>query len=45
VQFWGWGKEDDDFRRRILLRELTIYRPPHLKSGMKDTFLHVHGVF
>ncbi|KNC86034.1 hypothetical protein SARC_01793 [Sphaeroforma arctica JP610] len=42
-KFWGWGKEDDEFRRRILLQDLQIYRPPQLKSGQKSTFIHIHG--
>eukprot|EP00123_Amoebidium_parasiticum_P021201 comp63293_c0_seq1/m.47948 comp63293_c0_seq1/g.47948 ORF comp63293_c0_seq1/g.47948 comp63293_c0_seq1/m.47948 type:complete len:335 (-) comp63293_c0_seq1:4-1008(-) len=42
-RFWGWGKEDDDFRRRILdFAKLEIDRPPMLKTGMTKTFRHLH---
>eukprot|EP01134_Creolimax_fragrantissima_P008270 CFRG8270T1 len=42
-KFWGWGKEDDEFRRRLLMKDLKIYRPPKLPSGQKSTFIHIHG--
>lgn len=43
-EYWGWGKEDDEFRRRAILEgQLAYNRPPKLRSGMKHTFQHLHG--
>ncbi|XP_043925373.1 beta-1,4-galactosyltransferase 7 isoform X2 [Protopterus annectens] len=40
-RFWGWGREDDEFYRRIRTAELQLYRPTGIKTGY-DTFRHIH---
>ncbi|KAM9357295.1 beta-1,4-galactosyltransferase 7 [Symphorus nematophorus] len=40
-RFWGWGREDDEFYRRLRKAELQLFRPSGIKTGYK-TFLHIH---
>lgn len=40
-RFWGWGREDDEFYRRLRKAELQLFRPSGITTGYK-TFLHVH---
>ncbi|CAH8854793.1 unnamed protein product [Trichobilharzia szidati] len=39
--FWGWGHEDDEFRRRIKLNGLKISTPINVTMGIK-AFRHIH---
>ncbi|KAM8847734.1 beta-1,4-galactosyltransferase 7 [Synchiropus picturatus] len=40
-RFWGWGREDDEFYRRLRKAQLQLFRPIGIQSGY-DTFLHLH---
>ncbi|XP_075993592.1 beta-1,4-galactosyltransferase 7 isoform X2 [Genypterus blacodes] len=40
-RFWGWGREDDEFYRRLRKAELQLYRPSGITTGYK-TFMHIH---
>ncbi|XP_047210526.1 beta-1,4-galactosyltransferase 7 isoform X1 [Girardinichthys multiradiatus] len=40
-RFWGWGREDDEFYRRLRKAELQLFRPSGISTGYK-TFLHIH---
>uniref|UniRef100_H3C4S9 Beta-1,4-galactosyltransferase 7 n=1 Tax=Tetraodon nigroviridis TaxID=99883 RepID=H3C4S9_TETNG len=40
-RFWGWGREDDEFYRRLKKAELQLFRPSGITTGYK-TFLHIH---
>lgn len=42
--FWGWGKEDDELRKRLLDGGLAISQPRDLVTGgaNNQTFLHLH---
>ncbi|XP_077466313.1 beta-1,4-galactosyltransferase 7 [Stigmatopora argus] len=40
-RFWGWGREDDEFYRRMKKANLQLFRPSGITTGMK-TFLHLH---
>ncbi|GCB68175.1 beta-1,4-galactosyltransferase 7 isoform X2 [Scyliorhinus torazame] len=40
-RFWGWGREDDEFYRRITAAGLQLYRPTGIETGYK-TFRHIH---
>ncbi|XP_041846632.1 beta-1,4-galactosyltransferase 7 isoform X1 [Melanotaenia boesemani] len=40
-RFWGWGREDDEFYRRLRKAELQLFRPNGITTGYK-TFLHIH---
>ncbi|XP_040904797.1 beta-1,4-galactosyltransferase 7 isoform X1 [Toxotes jaculatrix] len=40
-RFWGWGREDDEFYRRLRKAELQLFRPNDITTGYK-TFLHIH---
>ncbi|KAM6470812.1 beta-1,4-galactosyltransferase 7 [Liasis olivaceus] len=40
-RFWGWGREDDEFYRRIRAAGLQLFRPLGITSGYK-TFQHLH---
>ncbi|XP_051933816.1 beta-1,4-galactosyltransferase 7 isoform X2 [Hippocampus zosterae] len=40
-RFWGWGREDDEFYRRLRKAGLQLFRPSGITTGYK-TFLHVH---
>ncbi|XP_036604126.1 beta-1,4-galactosyltransferase 7 isoform X1 [Trichosurus vulpecula] len=40
-RFWGWGREDDEFYRRIKGAGLQLFRPSGIKTGYK-TFRHLH---
>ncbi|XP_061473629.1 beta-1,4-galactosyltransferase 7 isoform X2 [Rhineura floridana] len=40
-RFWGWGREDDEFYRRIRGAGLQLFRPSGITSGYK-TFQHLH---
>ncbi|XP_054833240.1 beta-1,4-galactosyltransferase 7 isoform X2 [Eublepharis macularius] len=40
-RFWGWGREDDEFYRRIKGAGLQLFRPSGITSGYK-TFQHLH---
>jgi len=42
-QYWGWGMEDDEFYHRLKDARLEVQRPEGIKTGTKDTFLHIHG--
>lgn len=39
--FWGWGREDDEFFLRMREQQLTLSRPKGVSTGY-DTFKHVH---
>ncbi|ESO12870.1 hypothetical protein HELRODRAFT_133632, partial [Helobdella robusta] len=41
-RFWGWGKEDDEFFKRLKVASLKIERPTNLDTGNK-TFRHIHN--
>ena len=43
--YWGWGKEDDDFYLRLFKYKLKIVRPKNLTTNRDDTFLHIHSGF
>nr|XP_033782922.1 beta-1,4-galactosyltransferase 7 [Geotrypetes seraphini] len=40
-RFWGWGREDDEFYRRIKGAGLQLHRPSGISTGYK-TFRHLH---
>ncbi|XP_077588950.1 beta-1,4-galactosyltransferase 7 [Stigmatopora nigra] len=40
-RFWGWGREDDEFYRRLKKANLQLFRPSGITTGRK-TFLHLH---
>ncbi|XP_029368458.1 beta-1,4-galactosyltransferase 7 isoform X2 [Echeneis naucrates] len=40
-RFWGWGREDDEFYRRLKKAELQLFRPTGITTGFK-TFHHIH---
>ncbi|XP_031443113.1 beta-1,4-galactosyltransferase 7 isoform X1 [Clupea harengus] len=40
-RFWGWGREDDEFFRRLKTAGLQLFRPNGIKTGYK-TFRHIH---
>ncbi|XP_034038186.1 beta-1,4-galactosyltransferase 7 isoform X2 [Thalassophryne amazonica] len=40
-RFWGWGREDDEFYRRLRKADLQLFRPSGITTGYK-TFLHIH---
>ncbi|XP_011811364.1 PREDICTED: beta-1,4-galactosyltransferase 7, partial [Colobus angolensis palliatus] len=40
-RFWGWGREDDEFYRRIKGAGLQLFRPSGITTGYK-TFHHLH---
>ncbi|XP_020786933.2 beta-1,4-galactosyltransferase 7 [Boleophthalmus pectinirostris] len=40
-RFWGWGREDDEFYRRLKKADLQLYRPTGITTGYK-TFQHIH---
>ncbi|XP_053422157.1 beta-1,4-galactosyltransferase 7 isoform X4 [Nycticebus coucang] len=40
-RFWGWGREDDEFYRRIKGSGLQLFRPSGITTGYK-TFRHLH---
>ncbi|XP_044220173.1 beta-1,4-galactosyltransferase 7 isoform X1 [Thunnus albacares] len=40
-RFWGWGREDDEFYRRLRKAELQLFRPSGITTGYK-TFMHIH---
>ncbi|XP_038626991.1 beta-1,4-galactosyltransferase 7 isoform X2 [Tachyglossus aculeatus] len=40
-RFWGWGREDDEFYRRIRGAGLQLFRPSGITTGYK-TFRHLH---
>uniref|UniRef100_A0A3B1IG71 Beta-1,4-galactosyltransferase n=1 Tax=Astyanax mexicanus TaxID=7994 RepID=A0A3B1IG71_ASTMX len=40
-RFWGWGREDDEFFRRLRTAELQLFRPKGINTGYK-TFRHIH---
>ena len=39
--FWGWGREDDEFFLRMRDQNLQLHRPKGVTTGY-DTFKHVH---
>ncbi|XP_021362091.1 beta-1,4-galactosyltransferase 7-like [Mizuhopecten yessoensis] len=41
-KFWGWGSEDDELALRILHFGFKIRRPLGLKTGVWNTFRHIH---
>lgn len=42
--YWGWGKEDEEFRNRIYNLNYVIHRPPKdIGTGKADTFIHTHN--
>ena len=42
--YWGWGKEDEEFRNRIYNLNFQVVRPPlDIGTGKQDTFLHIHN--
>ncbi|XP_017142607.1 beta-1,4-galactosyltransferase 7 [Drosophila miranda] len=42
-QYWGWGLEDDEFFVRIRDAGLQVTRPQNIKTGINDTFGHIHN--
>ncbi|KAJ8394025.1 hypothetical protein AAFF_G00053690 [Aldrovandia affinis] len=40
-RFWGWGREDDEFYRRLRTAGLELFRPHGITTGYK-TFRHIH---
>uniref|UniRef100_H2ZSX3 Beta-1,4-galactosyltransferase n=1 Tax=Latimeria chalumnae TaxID=7897 RepID=H2ZSX3_LATCH len=40
-RFWGWGREDDEFYRRLKGAGLQLFRPSDIKTGY-ETFRHIH---
>ncbi|XP_041120930.1 beta-1,4-galactosyltransferase 7-like [Polyodon spathula] len=40
-RFWGWGREDDEFYRRLKDAGLQLFRPKGITTGYK-TFRHLH---
>ncbi|KAJ8254974.1 hypothetical protein GJAV_G00199490 [Gymnothorax javanicus] len=40
-RFWGWGREDDEFYRRLRTAGLELFRPVGITTGYK-TFRHIH---
>lgn len=40
--FWGWGREDDEFYKRIVEFGLHLERPGNLSTGTVGTFRHLH---
>ncbi|KAG7464994.1 hypothetical protein MATL_G00171490 [Megalops atlanticus] len=40
-RFWGWGREDDEFYRRLRTAGLQLFRPSGITTGYK-TFRHIH---
>ncbi|XP_061542441.1 beta-1,4-galactosyltransferase 7 isoform X1 [Phycodurus eques] len=40
-RFWGWGREDDEFYRRLRKADLQLFRPSGIGTGY-GTFRHVH---
>lgn len=40
-RFWGWGREDDEFYRRLRKADLQLFRPTGITTGYK-TFMHIH---
>ncbi|CAL8262529.1 unnamed protein product [Lota lota] len=40
-RFWGWGREDDEFYRRLRKAGLQLFRPSGITTGYK-TFRHIH---
>lgn len=40
-RFWGWGREDDEFYRRLRKAELQLFRPTGITTGY-NTFRHIH---
>ncbi|KAJ8338479.1 hypothetical protein SKAU_G00374450 [Synaphobranchus kaupii] len=40
-RFWGWGREDDEFYRRLRTAGLELFRPIGITTGYK-TFRHIH---
>ncbi|XP_055971450.1 beta-1,4-galactosyltransferase 7 [Sorex fumeus] len=40
-RFWGWGREDDEFYRRIKRAGLKLFRPTGITTGYQ-TFRHLH---
>jgi len=41
-KYWGWGLEDDEFFVRLKDAGLSIHRPINIKTGMTNTFSHIH---
>ncbi|XP_061387201.1 beta-1,4-galactosyltransferase 7 [Musca vetustissima] len=42
-KYWGWGLEDDEFFVRIRDAGLKVTRPQGIKTGVNDTFNHIHN--
>ncbi|XP_036345685.1 LOW QUALITY PROTEIN: beta-1,4-galactosyltransferase 7-like [Rhagoletis pomonella] len=42
-KYWGWGLEDDEFYVRIRDAGLRVTRPENIKTGVNDTFTHIHN--
>ncbi|XP_061580829.1 beta-1,4-galactosyltransferase 7 [Cololabis saira] len=40
-RFWGWGREDDEFYRRLRKAQLQLFRPTGITTGYQ-TFHHIH---
>uniref|UniRef100_W5N2U6 Xylosylprotein beta 1,4-galactosyltransferase, polypeptide 7 (galactosyltransferase I) n=1 Tax=Lepisosteus oculatus TaxID=7918 RepID=W5N2U6_LEPOC len=40
-RFWGWGREDDEFYRRLKMAGLQLFRPSGITTGY-ETFRHIH---
>lgn len=41
-KYWGWGLEDDEFYVRIMDAGLKVHRPENIRTGVNDTFKHIH---
>jgi xylosylprotein 4-beta-galactosyltransferase len=37
-KYWGWGKEDDDFSRRMKRGRITVLRPVDVTTGTENSF-------
>ncbi|XP_067628510.1 beta-1,4-galactosyltransferase 7 [Eurosta solidaginis] len=42
-KYWGWGLEDDEFYVRIRDAGMRVTRPEGIKTGVNDTFKHIHN--
>ncbi|XP_037951962.1 beta-1,4-galactosyltransferase 7 [Teleopsis dalmanni] len=42
-KYWGWGLEDDEFYVRIRDAGLQVTRPHNIKTGINNTFNHIHN--
>ncbi|XP_065199185.1 beta-1,4-galactosyltransferase 7-like [Sycon ciliatum] len=43
TRYWGWGREDDEFYRRLGDAGYKVVRPGNLTTGPSNTFRHLHN--